>query len=504
MPLLGRDFFPDVDAGAIALHVRAPMGTRVEETAAEFDRIEHAIRQVIPADQLDTVIDNIGLPLSGVNMVYNASGTIGPQDGDIQVVLKEDHAPTADFVRELRARLPRAFPGTQFAFLPADMSSQILNFGAPAPLDISIAGRDLKANEAYATEILKRLRSVPGIADVRLQQSSSYPQLNVTVNRTRADRLGVTERDVTNSMVASLAGSSQVAPTFWLNPRNGVSYPIVAATPQYKMDSMADLAGLPVTPAGKGASQVLGGLATFTRVPSAAVVSHYNILPSFDIYAAVQDRDLGALAGDVQKVLDQFAASRPKGTLVSLHGQVGTMNEAFGGLAFGLVGAIVLIYLLIVVNFQSWLDPFVIITALPAALAGIVWMLFLSHTTLSVPALTGAIMCMGVATANSILVVSFCRERLAEHGDAVKAALEAGFTRFRPVCMTALAMIIGMLPMALTHEQNSPLGRAVIGGLLFATFATLLFVPVIFSIVHGRTHTQLASDSASGVPVHVA
>jgi multidrug efflux pump subunit AcrB len=504
VPLLGRDFFPEVDAGAIAMHVRAPMGTRVEETAAEFDHIEAAIRREIPPDQLDTVIDNIGLPISGVNMVYNSSGTIGPQDGDIQVVLKEGHAPTADFVKQLRARLPREFPGTQFAFLPADMSSQILNFGAPAPLDVSIAGRDLAANQTYAMEIMKRLRDVPGIADVRLQQSSSYPQLNVQVNRTRADELGVTERDVTNSMVASLAGSSQVAPAFWLNPKNGVSYPIVAATPQYKMDSMADIASLPVTPAGTGMSQILGGLATFTRVPSAAVVTHYNIMPSFDIYAAVQDRDLGAVAGDVQKVLNQFAAARPKGTVVSLHGQVDTMNEAFGGLIFGLVGAIVLIYLLIVVNFQSWLDPFVIITALPAALAGIVWMLFLSHTTLSVPALTGAIMCMGVATANSILVVSFCRERLAEHGDAVKAALEAGFTRFRPVCMTALAMIIGMLPMALTQEQNSPLGRAVIGGLLFATFATLLFVPVIFSIVHGREQGDAASESLLGEPVHVA
>ena len=504
VPFLGRDFFPEVDAGAIAMHVRAPMGTRVEETAAEFDRIEAAIRREIPPDQLDTVIDNIGLPLSGVNMVYNSSGTIGPQDGDIQVVLKEGHAPTADFVKQLRARLPREFPGTQFAFLPADMSSQILNFGAPAPLDVSIAGRDLAANQAYAMEIMKRLRAVPGIADVRLQQSTSYPQLNVRVNRTRADELGITERDVTNSMVASLAGSSQVSPAFWLNPKNGVSYPIVAATPQYKMDTMADIASLPVTPAGDGASQILGGLATFTRVPSAAVVTHYNIMPSFDIYASVQDRDLGAVAGDVQKVLNAFASARPKGTVVNLHGQVDTMNEAFGGLIFGLVGAIVLIYLLIVVNFQSWLDPFVIITALPAALAGIVWILFLSHTTLSVPALTGAIMCMGVATANSILVVSFCRERLAEHGDAVKAALEAGFTRFRPVCMTALAMIIGMLPMALTQEQNSPLGRAVIGGLLFATFATLLFVPVIFSIVHGREQGAPASESLLGEPVHVA
>ncbi|WP_130618389.1 efflux RND transporter permease subunit [Dyella amyloliquefaciens] len=504
VPFLGRDFFPEVDAGSIAMHVRAPMGTRVEETAAEFDHIEAAIRKVIPPDQLETVIDNIGLPLSGVNLVYNASGTIGPQDGDIQIVLKDGHNPTADFVRELRAKLPREFPGTQFAFLPADMSTQILNFGAPAPLDINITGRDREANEAYAMSMMKELRKVPGIADVRLQQSSSYPQLNVKVNRTRADELGVTERDVTNSMVASLAGSSQVAPAFWLNPKSGVSYAIVASTPQYRMDSMADLASLPVTAGGKSASQILGGLATFTREPSAAVVSHYNIMPAYDIYATVQDRDLGAVSSDVQKVLDRFAATRPKGTVVALHGQVGTMNEAFGGLIFGLVGAIVMIYLLIVVNFQSWLDPFVIITALPAALAGIVWMLFITHTTLSVPALTGAIMCMGVATANSILVVSFCRERLAEHGDAMKAALEAGFTRFRPVCMTALAMIIGMLPMALSQEQNSPLGRAVIGGLLFATFATLLFVPVIFSIVHGREQVQPSPDSLIGDTVHAA
>ena len=497
VPFLGRDFFPSVDAGAIALHVRAPMGTRIEETAAEFDRIEAAIRQVIPPNQLETVVDNIGLPSSGVNNVYNNSGTIGPQDGDIQVALKEGHAPTDEFVKTLRARLPREFPGTQFSFLPADMSSQILNFGAPAPLDISIAGRDLEANQAYTTKIMDRLKSIPGIADVRLQQGSSYPQLNVHVDRTRADALGITERDVTNSMVASLAGTSQVAPAFWLNPRTGVSYPIVAATPQYRMDSMADLASLPVTSSSNKSNQVLGGIATFTRVPSAAVVSHYNIMPAFDIYAAVQGRDLGGVATDVNKVLADFASTRPKGTTITLRGQVGTMNEAFSGLLFGLLAAVVMIYLLIVVNFQSWLDPFVIITALPAALAGIVWMLFISHTALSVPALTGAIMCMGVATANSILVVTFCRERLAVHGDPIKAALEAGFTRFRPVCMTALAMIIGMLPMALSQEQNSPLGRAVIGGLLFATFATLLFVPVIFSIVHANDEQR----SPSAVPM---
>ena len=504
LPTLGRDFFPSIDSDSISMHVRAPMGTRVEETAAEFDGIERAIRKVIPADELETVIDNIGLPLSGTNLVYNSSGTIGPQDGDIQVVLKDGHRPSAEFIKSLRERLPREFPGTQFAFLPSDMTSQILNFGAPAPLDVSIAGRDRAGNQAYAMAIMKEMRKIPGIVDVRLQQSSSYPQLNVSVDRVRADSLGITERDVTNSMVASLAGSSQVAPAFWLNPRNGVSYAIVAATPQYLMDSMADLTGLPVTSSNNGATQILGGLASFTRGPSDAVVSHYNIMPAYDIYASIQDRDLGGVSHDVQKVLDQFSQTRPKGTLVSLHGQVGTMNEAFGGLLFGLVGAIVLIYLLIVVNFQSWLDPFVIITALPAALAGIVWMLFLTHTSLSVPALTGAIMCMGVATANSILVVSFCRERLEVHGDAVKAALEAGFTRFRPVCMTALAMIIGMLPMALTQEQNSPLGRAVIGGLLFATCATLLFVPVIFAIVHGRAAPAPATPRLLGESPHVA
>ncbi|KAF1009456.1 MAG: Multidrug resistance protein MdtC [Luteibacter sp.] len=504
LPALGRDFFPAIDSESISMHVRAPMGTRVEETAAEFDRIEAAIRKIVPPDQLETIIDNIGLPLSGVNLVYSSSGTIGPQDGDIQIALKEGHRPSADFIKTMRETLPRQFPGTQFAFLPADMTSQILNFGAPAPLDVSIAGRDRAGNEAYAEAIMKEMRKIPGIVDVRLQQSSSYPQLNVSVNRVRADGLGITERDVTNSMVASLAGSSQVAPAFWLNPKNGVSYAIVAATPQYLMDSMADLRALPVTSSSDRATQILGGIASFKRGPSDAVVSHYNIMPAYDIYASIQGRDLGGVSHDVQAVLDHFQATRPKGTLVSLHGQVGTMNEAFSGLLFGLVGAVLLIYLLIVVNFQSWLDPFVIITALPAALAGIVWMLFLTHTSLSVPALTGAIMCMGVATANSILVVSFCRERLAEHGDGMKAALEAGFTRFRPVCMTALAMVIGMLPMALSQEQNSPLGRAVIGGLIFATFATLLFVPVIFSIVHGRTAPAPSDQRLIGDEPHVA
>lgn len=495
LPSLGQDFFPATDAGALALHVRLPLGTRIEESAAAFDRIEARIREVIPPEELDSVIDNIGIPLSGIDMAYSNSGTIGPQDGDIQVTLKPGHAPTADYVKRLREALPESFPGSQFAFLPADISSQILNFGAPAPLDVKISGPDDAANRAYALELQRRLRHVPGIADLRLQQSTGYPSLAVKVDRLRANGLGITERDVTNSMVASLAGSSQVAPTFWLNPKNGVSYSIVAATPQYRLDSLPALEALPVT-GSNGQAQILGGLANISRVDSPAVVSHYNIQPTLDLYANVQGRDLGAVAHDMQQVLDAAATLRPKGATVSLHGQIDALHQAFSGLSLGLLGAVVLIYLLIVVNFQSWLDPLVIISALPAALAGIVWMLFLSGTSLSVPALTGAILCMGVATANSILVVSFCRERLAAHGDALLAALEAGYTRFRPVCMTALAMIIGMLPLALSEEQNAPLGRAVIGGLLLATVATLIFVPVVFSLVHGRrSHPAVAGET---------
>ena len=499
LPNLGQDFFPATDAGALALHVRLPLGTRIEESAAAFDRIEARIREVIPAEQLDSIIDNIGIPLSGIDMAYSNSGTIGPQDGDIQVTLKPGHAPTAEYVKQLREALPESFPGSHFAFLPADISSQILNFGAPAPLDVKVSGPDDAANRAFAVELERRLQHVPGIADLRIQQSTGYPSLQVKVDRLRANGLGITERDVTNSMVASLAGSSQVAPTFWLNPKNGVSYSIVAATPQYRLDSLPALEALPVT-GSNGQSQILGGLADISRGESPAVVSHYNIQPTLDLYANVQGRDLGAVAHDMQKVLDDAASLRPKGATVSLHGQIDALHEAFSGLSLGLLAAVVLIYLLIVVNFQSWVDPFVIITALPAALAGIVWMLFLSGTSLSVPALTGAILCMGVATANSILVVSFCRERLAEHGDALKAALEAGYTRFRPVCMTALAMIIGMLPLALSEEQNAPLGRAVIGGLILATVATLIFVPVVFSLVHGR----LSHPAVAGENTHVA
>ena len=487
-PFLGENFFPAVDAGAISLHVRAPVGTRIEETAALFDHVENRIRQVIPPGQLGAIVDNIGLPVSITGTIYLNSGTLGPEDGDILISLNENHAPTADYVKRLRTVLPQSFPGSTFSFLPADMVSQVLNFGAPAPIDVQVAGPDPAKDQAYATELQKRIAKISGAADVRLQQSSSYPTFGVDVDRTRAGEVGISERDVTNSMVVNLAGSIQVAPTFWLNPKNGVSYPIVIQTPQYQLDTMQDLQNIPIT--GGTGNQILGGISEIHREDANAVVSHYAIQPAFDVYAATQDRDLGGVASSIQRVLDDTQHDLPPGATVTIRGQVQTMNQAFSGLFFGLAEAVVLIYLLIVVNFHSWSDPFVIITALPAALAGIVWTLFATHTSLSVPALTGAIMCMGVATANSILVVSFARERLEVTGDPVRAAIEAGFTRFRPVLMTALAMMIGMAPMALGMgeggEQNAPLGRAVIGGLLFATFATLFFVPAVFAMVRGR------------------
>ena len=506
VPFLGRNFFPDVDGGQILMHVRAQIGTRMEDTSTLFASIEQSVKQVVPADELGTVVDNIGLSNSGINTTYNNTGLIGEQDGDIQIALNEGHHPTAGYVRTLRERLPREFPGVTFSFPPADIVSQILNFGAPAPIDLQVRGPNLAANFAYANKLLDQIKHVSGVVDARIQESQANPGFDINVDRTQAQLLGITERDVTNSLVVNLAGSSQVAPTFWLNPTNGVSYPIVMQTPQYNLDTLAALRNLPVNGAG-GQAQILGGLVTLKRQASNAVVDQYDIQSVVQIYAATQDRDLGAVAGDVQKIISNNASTVPKGSHVVLLGQVQTMNSAFSGLLLGLLGAVVLIYLLIVVNFQSWSDPFVIITALPAALAGIVWMLFATHTPLSVPALTGAIMCMGVATANSILVVSFCRERLAEHGDAALAALEAGFTRFRPVCMTALAMIIGMAPMALGlgegGEQNAPLGRAVIGGLLFATGATLLFVPVVFSMIHARHSHAPSPADASGEPAYV-
>jgi len=506
-PFLGRNFFPAVDGGAILMHVRTQVGTRVEETANMFARVEQAVRGIIPPDELAAVADNIGMPISSINMIYNNTGQIGTQDGDIQIALKEGHRPTDEYVKRMREELPRQFPGVTFSFLPADIVSQILNFGAPAPVDIQIRGPDVAANLEFARKLLEKVKHVPGVADARIQQSLDKPALAVDVDRNRAQYAGVTERDVTNSLVVNLAGSSQVAPTFWLNPKNGVSYPIVMQTPQYAIDSLADLRNLPVTPSGSGSPQVLGGIADVARTASSAVVSQYDIQSLVQVYATTQGRDLGAVASDLNRIVDDMKGELPKASNIAMLGQVKTMNSAFAGLSFGLLGAIVLIYLLIVVNFQSWSDPFVIITALPAALAGIVWMLFATHTTLSVPALTGAIMCMGVATANSVLVVSFAREKLDELGDATAAALEAGFVRFRPVLMTALAMVIGMAPMALGlgegGEQNAPLGRAVVGGLVFATIATLVFVPVVFSIIHRHHGRARHAAPAIGEP-HVA
>ncbi len=499
VPHLGRNFFPAVDAGSILIHVRTQVGTRVEESANQFADVQKAIRKIIPPSEIETLTDNIGMPISGINMTYNNTGVIGPADGDIQIKLKDGHRPTEEYVKVLREQLPRAFPGMSFAFLPADIVSQILNFGAPAPIDLQIRGANMAANFTYANQLLSRIRRIPGVADARIQQSPNNPTFNIDVDRTRAQYVGLTERDVTNSLTVNLAGSAQVAPTYFLNPESGVSYSIVMQTPQYRMDSLSALETLPITAGSMAAPPLLGGLATITRSASSAVVSQYDIQRMVQIYATPQGRDLGAVAADIKTAIADTAKDLPKGSSVALLGQVETMNSAFSGLLFGLLAAIVLIYLLIVVNFQSWSDPFVIITALPAALAGIVWMLFTTQTTMSVPALTGAIMCMGVATANSVLVISFARERYEELGDPIAAAIEAGFVRFRPVLMTALAMIIGMAPMAFGlgegGEQNAPLGRAVIGGLIFATVATLMFVPVVFSMVHKKQGARVAAPS---------
>jgi CzcA family heavy metal efflux pump len=499
VPFLGQDFFPSVDAGQMQLHARMPIGTRIEDTLQQFGSIENDVHKVIPPTDLDAIIDNIGMSPSYVNIVYQNSGAIGSGDGDILISLKPGHRPTADYMRKLRETLPRDFPGVTFSFPPADMVSQILNFGTPAPIDVQVTGTNLEKTTDFAARLLRQLREVPGIADPRMQQANNAPQLRFEADRSRIAQYGLTEQSVTSALATSLAGTGTTAPNFWLNPQNNVSYGMVTQMPEYRVDSMTKLENLPVT-GGSGPLQVLGGLGRFVRTETPAVISQYNVLPTIDLYGAVQDRDLGAVSHDVQKMIDQNMQYLPRGATVVLRGQTTTMNAAFSGLLFGLMGAIVLIYLLIVVNFQSWLDPFVIITALPAALAGIVWMLFSSGTTLSVPALTGAIMCMGVATANSILVVSFARERLAATGDPIRAAVEAGFVRFRPVLMTALAMIIGMSPMALGlgegGEQNAPLGRAVIGGLIFATVATLMFVPVVFSIMHGRERTRASAQIA--------
>jgi CzcA family heavy metal efflux pump len=486
-PFLGRNFFPEVDAGQIKLHVRGPTGFRVEDTAGLIDHVEDAIRQVIPAQEIGSVVDNIGLAVSSINVTYSTSGTVGSSDADVLISLKPGHGHTHDYVRALRRELPREFPGASFSFLPADIVSQILNFGVPAPIDIQIVGPSPK-NREVANNLLESLRHIPGLVDTRIQQPDDLPEIRVNTDRSRAMQLGIAQRDVANNLLLTLSGSSQIAPQFWLNPENGLQYPLVAQTPQYRMTTLDDLRNVPVT---SGANQqILAGVATITRGVTPAVVYHYDSQNLIDIYGDVQDRDLGSVADDINTQIAALDGKLPKATHIILRGQVQTMISSYTGLAIGVVGAVLLVYLLIVVNFQSWADPFIIITALPAALAGIAWMLFITGTTLSVPALTGAIMCIGVATANSILVVSFARDRMSEGATALEAALDAGFTRFRPVLMTALAMMIGMMPMSLGMgeggEQNAPLGRAVIGGLLLATIATLLFVPVVFTAIHGR------------------
>ena len=492
---VGRDFFPEVDAGVFRLHMRARAGTRIEETARLCDQVEGVLRQEIPKNELVTILDNIGLPFSSINSTYSTSGTIGTSDAEILVSLnQEHHRPTAEYVKKLREDLPLYFPGTEFFFQPADIVSQILNFGLPSPIDVQVFGRNVNANYAIAQQIANRMRRVPGAVDVHVQQLMNGPLLDLNIDRSRAKEVGLDQEDVARNLLVSLSGSFQTSPSYWLSPQNGVTYNVAIQTPDYRVDSLQALMNTPISSPGAPSPQVLANLATVKPGITPAAVSHYDITPVMDVYASVQGRDLGGVASDVRDVLKQFEGQLPRGTYINLRGQVDTMISSFVGLAFGLIMAIVLVYLLIVVNFQSWLDPFIIITALPGALAGILWMLLLSHTRLSVPSLTGAIMCVGVATANSILLVSFARERMNEGLSARRAALEAGFIRIRPVIMTALAMIIGMMPMALGlgegGEQNAPLGRAVIGGLLFATVATLFFVPTVFTMIHGRRAAQ--------------
>jgi multidrug efflux pump subunit AcrB len=491
---LGQDFFPSVDAGLMRLHFRARPGLRVEETARLADQVENALRRDIPKEEISTILDNIGVPYSGLNLSYSTSGVIGTSDAEILVALDpEHHKATTEYIRKLRNELPREFPGVEFYFQPADIVSQILNFGLPAPIDVQVMGNNTQENYFIAQQIAAKMRHIPGAADVHVQQLMSQPTLHMDIDRTRVAQVGMNTREVAQSVLVSLSGSFQTTPNFWLNPKNGVTYQMAVQTPQYRVTSLQDLMNTPVTdPAARG-TQLIGNLVQLSPAVRPAVVNHFNVQPVMDVYASTQDRDLGAVASEAMKIIQQFEKHLPRGTRIVVRGQVETMRSSFIGLGVGLLMAIVLVYLLIVVNFQSWLDPFIIISALPGALAGIAWMLLLTQTTLSVPSLTGAVMCMGVATANSILMVSFARDKMAEGVPAREAAIEAGFTRIRPVLMTALAMIIGMVPMALGFgeggEQNAPLGRAVIGGLLFATIATLFFVPSVFAMFHGRLET---------------
>ena len=501
VPQLGQDFFPSVDAGQFRLHLRARSGTRIEETAKLVDEVEAAIRREIPAEEFRGMLDNIGIPVSSINLTYNDSGLIGTGDADILVSLRPEHRPTAGYVDRLRARLNREFPGITFYFLPADIVSQSINFGLPAPFDIQLVGRNQAKNREVAARLADKIRQVPGAVDVRVQQPADLPKLNVAIDRTKASGMGLAERDVANSVLLSLSGSGQVSPVYWMDPRVGIQYLVNIRVPEHQMDSLAALNSIPINASqpGQGDEQLLANLATVTRTAGAPVISHYNVMPVIDIFGGVSGRDLGGVLRDLKPLIAQAEKELPKGSSIMLRGQAETMHSSFTGLGIGLVMAIVLIYLLLVVNFQSWLDPFIIITALPGALAGVVWALHITLTTASVPALMGAIMSLGVATANSVLVVTFARNDLRQGMDPLTAAWEAGTSRLRPVLMTAAAMVIGMLPMALSlgegGEQNAPLGRAVIGGLVVATIATLFFVPVVFSLLHRRATAPVKTPS---------
>jgi len=506
-PWLGQDFFPSSDNGQFRLHFRAKTGTRIEETARLCDLVDESIRRIIPASELQSIVDNMGLPYSGINTTYNNTGVIGSEDTDVLVSLKENHRPTQDWVNKLRPVLNREFPGTMFYFLPADMITQILDFGLPAPIDVQVDGQNLQANRKVADQILAEIRRVPGIVDSRIQQPFDQPRLHIDVDRTKASSAGLTQEDVASSLLVTLSGSFQTTPTFFLNPVNGVNYSVVTRAPEFRINSFEDLRNIPISTASGTHSAILGNVSKISRTTGLPEISRYNLHRIIDIYASVEGRDLGATGNEVEKIVAAHKKNLPRGSQIFVRGQLDTMKTSYVGLVAGLGVAILLIYFLIVVNFQSWLDPFIIISALPAALTGIVLFLFLTETHLSVPALMGSIMCMGIATANSILVVAFARERLTEHGDPLQAAIEAGYTRFRPVIMTALAMMIGMVPMAMGvgegGEQNAPLGRAVIGGLLCATVATLFFVPSVFSLVHGlRRHSGAPPVRSSHDPLH--
>ena len=498
VPALGRDFFPGIKSGEIDMHFRAPLGLRLEEASKVAALVDHAVRNSLPG-QVDNIIDNCGLPTSGINEAYSASGTIGPQDCDVTISLKNQASPVDQYRAKLRSVLPALFPGTTFTFLPGDITAKILNFGLPAPIDVQIMGRDVADNMAYAEQLIAALRQVPGLADATIQQTLDQPTLLISAHRSFALGAGLTESNIADNTLATLSGSGQTAPTFWLDQKTGVSHLVNLQTPQTSLTSMNDLETIPIDRGDGDVSgadaQILGGLSEITQTGRPLVVSHRDILPVVDIYASNQGRDLGAVTKEVDHVLDRMKSAIPKGASVQVRGQAVTMADAYGQLLFGLALAIVLVYLVIVVNFQSWLDPFIIITALPGALTGVVWSLFLTDTTLSVPALTGAIMSVGTATANSILVVSFARDDLAGHGDPIRAAIAAGTTRLRPVLMTAMAMIIGMFPMALSNSQNAPLGRAVIGGLLVATFTTLMFVPCVFALLHKGATREIHDEA---------